>query len=545
MATVASWGFNPTDEGYTLAWSQRLLQGAIPHRDLVSFVPLASGYFHIIDFIGPGSLIMRSRAITAAEIAIYSLALCVLAFKAHSSRLSHTSLYLTALIAFAVNAHSFPFMAWTTIDAAFVSAIGFGLLGTNPLQGKRTGRNRMGLVALGMPALFRQSMGLITLFAAALMCMRAWRRRSLRDGLKDACFLIAPVLAWCTAMLLMGALPEMIAQVIRASTRQAPLAWLAAYQPLVQPSAATLVACAAPIGLRLMLTYSKRMHVNPTVQWAIAIASIGILLMVAFDWNMGGDGTAWGCALLVDCIAFLLIEWMETRTIQIVGLELLVLALGVSLSFGYAVPNLVAGSLLAYMLISTLACSPAPSRQNIALVLMGGLTSLSVGAWVVVRATNIYRDRPLPSLTRDLGSLSGNLAGVRTNPITYQYLKDMVTCVQNHPASSVALLPDNSALYPVLGLHDPVASPWLVAVSGDPQKVNQSLDNIRNLSSYLVVFQLVSAADLSNMTSLPVASWKDEIYDPSEYPPLRPLLDSLPGDRILCGSLIAIWKPMH
>ncbi len=42
-----SWmGYNPTDDGFVLAQSRRILDGQIPHRDFISVRPVASALLH-------------------------------------------------------------------------------------------------------------------------------------------------------------------------------------------------------------------------------------------------------------------------------------------------------------------------------------------------------------------------------------------------------------------------------------------------------------------------------------------------------------------
>ena len=43
-----SWiGFNPTDDGFTLAYSRRLLEGQVPHRDFILLRPALSPLLHV------------------------------------------------------------------------------------------------------------------------------------------------------------------------------------------------------------------------------------------------------------------------------------------------------------------------------------------------------------------------------------------------------------------------------------------------------------------------------------------------------------------
>ena len=39
-------GFNPTDDGFTLAYSRRIIEGEIPHRDFMMLRPFLSPVLH-------------------------------------------------------------------------------------------------------------------------------------------------------------------------------------------------------------------------------------------------------------------------------------------------------------------------------------------------------------------------------------------------------------------------------------------------------------------------------------------------------------------
>ena len=42
----AAWGFNPTDDGFVLAYARRILEGQVPHRDFIAIHLAGSGYLH-------------------------------------------------------------------------------------------------------------------------------------------------------------------------------------------------------------------------------------------------------------------------------------------------------------------------------------------------------------------------------------------------------------------------------------------------------------------------------------------------------------------
>src|SRR6266498_2935031 len=60
VARVGRFGFHPTDQGFVLGQSWRLLHGEIPHRDLISARPLGSAALHVVDFLLPGPLFLMS-----------------------------------------------------------------------------------------------------------------------------------------------------------------------------------------------------------------------------------------------------------------------------------------------------------------------------------------------------------------------------------------------------------------------------------------------------------------------------------------------------
>ncbi|HNY56128.1 MAG TPA: hypothetical protein PKI86_10890, partial [Chitinophagales bacterium] len=47
----SKYGFNPTDEGFVLSASNRILHGQIPHVDFSSVRPLGYAYLHIPELL--------------------------------------------------------------------------------------------------------------------------------------------------------------------------------------------------------------------------------------------------------------------------------------------------------------------------------------------------------------------------------------------------------------------------------------------------------------------------------------------------------------
>jgi hypothetical protein len=88
LAALAAWiflsfgrlGFNPTDDGYMLAYSHRLLRGEMPHRDFSSPAPVGSPLRHLLDWALPLPLLEASRLVAVVEMGAYSAWLATLTF---------------------------------------------------------------------------------------------------------------------------------------------------------------------------------------------------------------------------------------------------------------------------------------------------------------------------------------------------------------------------------------------------------------------------------------------------------------------------------
>src|SRR5438128_4730574 len=70
-----SWmGFTPTDEGFTLAYSRRILDGQVPHRDFIIVRPFFSPLLHVpVVFFGGDYTFWLSRMFVWFQLACMSL----------------------------------------------------------------------------------------------------------------------------------------------------------------------------------------------------------------------------------------------------------------------------------------------------------------------------------------------------------------------------------------------------------------------------------------------------------------------------------------
>ena len=120
-------GFSPTDDGYVLAQSYRILHGQVPHRDFISVFPAGSPALHIVDFAVPLPLLEATRLVGLVEIVIYTVLFSILVYDRPVRRWTIWH-YGASTIAVLINMHTFPVMGWPTIDALLFVSLGLWVL---------------------------------------------------------------------------------------------------------------------------------------------------------------------------------------------------------------------------------------------------------------------------------------------------------------------------------------------------------------------------------------------------------------------------------
>jgi hypothetical protein len=149
---LLSWiGYNPTDDGFVLAISKRLLNGEIPHRDFISIRPVGSSIFHLPFLFFGDYCLWISRYFVILQWLIISSASLSFIQKNIELGLSRFEEYFWITLIFICCLHQAPLLAWTTIDGIFFSIIGFNLL-----LSKKLAYNYAGLLFIGCTVLTKQ-----------------------------------------------------------------------------------------------------------------------------------------------------------------------------------------------------------------------------------------------------------------------------------------------------------------------------------------------------------------------------------------------------
>ena len=197
-----SWrGFAPVDDGFTLAYSRRILEGQVPHRDFIIIRPFVSPLLHTpFVLFGGDYTYWVSRFFVWFQFACISWAWVCVIDRAFGNPFNNLMKLFIALVSFAASVHYFVLTAWHTVDGLFLSSIGVWMLVTQ----KQTTNRVIGYSLIAAAYLCKQSF----LFMAPLsiLLMGDWREK------KYWLTITLPAALYCAYLLVTGALSEAILQ---------------------------------------------------------------------------------------------------------------------------------------------------------------------------------------------------------------------------------------------------------------------------------------------------------------------------------------------
>ena len=408
-----SWrGFAPVDDGFTLAYSRRILEGQVPHRDFIIIRPFLSPLIHTpFVLFGGDYTYWLSRFFVWFQFACISWAWVCIADRAFGNPFNNATKLFVALASFAASVHYFVLTAWHTVDGLFLASIGVWLL---LAQQQKWGR-MIGYLLIASAYLCKQSFLFVALLT--LLLLGDWREK------KYWLTIILPAVGYCAYLLATGSISEAVLQMASqtgfASTGVLSylnygtlLGALAGYC-----STSLLNTSSVPIlRTRRVSTYVGASLSAAMPAFFIAVGlyrgSLGIISFGIFGMLLG--------AVLYQVTTETARDGDRTSVVLIA----LLLAWSASLSVGYNFPALLLGPLFTILVAFVYSArgSLDPRFFRATLAIAGVAILLGFG---VARPYYIYREQPSSELTK---SLDGVLPGGRliyTNANTYDFLVDL------------------------------------------------------------------------------------------------------------------------
>lgn len=520
--TLGLFSFNPTDEGFVLAQSWRVLNGQIPHVDFASPRPAGSALMHIVDVLSPVGTFAISRFIVAVQLATIAwISTRLLSARWPLTKASQVAVFL---MVFMLNVGIWPLMAWQTIDGIFLTMVASWLIYLGP---KKSWIFATAWIIAGAAILMKQGF-IVAPVIISLLIIQTRRWKAFRWIWAAA----LPALAYVywTREAFGGLLPQLNS----GSVSQYLYPLYAAKFQLTQWN--TLGALIVVIGAFTYLFIFKPNR--PIIRIAVGLLAMlpTILLAIGFNFQLTGE-TSYH-AFLAFAIAGIYTalnkgEWL-------LYLAIAILAYGITMSWGVPNPNLLTGTLIAGVFLAALKPSAEKLAGNhlVAVMLLPLLVLTGVG-FVDSRLNHAYREK-VGSIAVEQTTLPGFVL-LRMNPQTVAYLESANSCITEFPADRTAILPDGPALYPGLRILSPFQTDWLLPleeVSDWDGWTNQSISKINQAkTTSLVLFQSYILNDLGYMpiskiteTNRPTAYAEDDLS----------ILERIQGTAVKCDSFTGV-----
>ncbi|MBI4858690.1 MAG: hypothetical protein HY815_00200 [Candidatus Riflebacteria bacterium] len=444
-----SWlGYNPSDEGYMLSGSRRLLDGQVPHRDYLSLRPVGTHALHAHLLLWAGDrLIWWSRFVSWIQFALTAWLWVVLVHRTFDAFRSPALRLGVGFVAFAASAHSFPIMPWNSVDGLFFITVGLWVF----LEADPRWRPA-GLVLIGSAALFRQTFALVSplflLVLGQILSPRAWLATA------------APGVLYNLFLLVTGALTDGVVQMTSHASGTGRV-WTEVFDyRWAMARGVVLVALYAGVASRLAGTPGRWAALGCILgAAALALRAAGLPLL---EPPVLGGYFFFGLA--AGTLPFLA---RSDRPKLRVALLATVAACAVTLSEGLPKPTLAAGALFlvfaAFVLDTEWRLSPAVTGRSAPAV----LALACLGCLVVFHAKRVgmvYYDRPGHQLKHELGDVFRGARGIYSNENTHGFLRDLTGSVEwvkkNRPGKRYSVIPECPQFWAVSDQPNPLSSDW-------------------------------------------------------------------------------------
>ena len=480
-----SWiGFTPTDEGFTLANSRRILDGQVPHRDFILIRPFVSPLIHVPFVLFGDNTFWLSRLFVWFQLASISWLWVSIINRMMKFPFSVANKVLISLICFAASVHTKHITAWNTIDGLFFIAIGLALAIRN-----RPAAKLIGYFLIGLSPLCKQSFVFIPLLS--LIILGDWRQVK--------CWVAAASPALCCLVFL--ALTHALSDAFVQLTSRTELVSVG-----LLPYTGKRLMLSVVVGyLSFWLGLGRSSSMPDQVKKRIAISMIyfapllGTAASLWFDILMDTSFLLFG--FLLGATIYLLTHNSSPQKAKHVSLLVLLTAWSASLSGGYNSPALVSGPIL----VALIAHVFSRYKQNNKLFLQYSLpiaSALILYSFGVARTRYIYRDKAAGQLTYPLEGVLRGGKHIYTNSNTYEFMYDLKRAVElaENENKEYTILPNVAAYWVESAEENPLPIVWPDEADElkQPAVMKRFIEAMEtNRNSTIFIVQKVSAASLA------------------------------------------------
>jgi hypothetical protein len=392
------YGFNPTDEGFVLSATNRVMHGLVSHVDFSSVRPLGYAYLHIPELlISKDYFFLVSRFVFWLEhtaiaffwirfiekyIAEFGYEIEETIFGSSMLR-SRLSRYMLVLVTLIFNVHYFPCSVLHTIDGLLFCVIGLNLVISHKNY------SFLGFFFLGFAALCKQNY--IVVLPAVIWLFN--KKQFVLNFIAG----ILPVAVYAAFISYYGGWNDLTTQ-------------LRGHSELLQVGVEKYVLNVAFwLGAVIAFIYKRSKLPAGLYVFAILLVLSGLLVTNHYHGSIS-----------FMIVGILIVEYYYAKVFfrKIIAICIL-LAWCVSISVGYNTPALFAGGCFAVLIL--LHYEQLQLKHNINYFTVVFLFA----EFYFMRTNNIYRDLPSTLLTYNLDGIVEGASGIYTNKNTYSVLLEL------------------------------------------------------------------------------------------------------------------------
>ena len=468
-----SWiGFNPTDEGFVLAGSRRLLLGQIPHVDFISIRPVGSSLLHIPEVLWGGDRTFYiSRLVVLIQFAIVAYLWVKISEKILKLRIKPFYRILFALVNFVFCLHTFPLMAWATVDGIFLCTVGiyWSNLG-NPLF------RALGFFTMGLAVLCKQNFAVVPI---GVFIINGYFKRP-----QYLLFAFLPSVLYLFMLWRYQFLVEGWHQItLRSELKETGF-------KTYGTSIGFWMGVLFPLAVELLSKKFDRFFKNFDFIFAIDLLIICSALLL-FD-RFFGEGVF---AIFGLLLGYTLVNVKSAPKLRLASL-ILILAWAASVSLGYNSPVLMAGPMLSVLIMMTYNNETFNIAKKYEFFYEALLVLIIIGSFAYVRTQHVYRDLPADKLTADLDGVFPGAANINSNE-NFKLVALELDSIHQVYKDSLIILPDFSAWYVQNEFNNSFPMDWPNRFEiADTSVLNRLTDFVNN-NKYVYALQKFQASRLS------------------------------------------------
>lgn len=531
--TQALYGFNPSDDGFILAQSWRLIHGEIPHVDFTSPRPLGSAFIHAPFAALPVGMLAVSRLFVVLQFYWIAKMSMKIVFKDSELERTFIGFSLTA-VTFLINIGTWPIMAWHTLDGIFVGVTAIAIAKTNIEKSQ----NRIlywiiPFLLAGIAPLIKQGFAVVPVLM--LLLIIAARMKSL--------------IPWAGLMLLPGVLfliatiqtPGGLLNQLHSGSKRELFEPVNTFVNGVRSGGFFSLTTALVVVLFVSLIISRR---SPKLALFGSILSIVVAVRISVLQDFSMFNFWADCFVLI--VLFLLVVFFRNPIEFVLYGSMLALAFAASLSWGVPNPSLLGGSILlvAVGLVHSVNRKVSlfkPIPNSVLCVVLGVAVVFTSVFMFQTRSKNTYSEPPREFLTSSVNLPQFKFIKMSEN--SAEYLNSIQFCLSQYPAEILVVLPDGPGLYPLFGNVNPFDSDWWFGLERVPDKERRDLITVQELNDrddWLVLVQSYFVFDLTKIPNEYVRLKRDMYFHDSAD---SKVFDSLEGEPIACNSFTGKYKP--